>query len=97
MLGGIEAFVVFQAEDATGCYRFSRGCRIPDEEMDEVATSALQSYVACSPSELKALPKPRRNECLMALHDAGLSIRQIGRLTGIGIRTIARVTSSRMA
>lgn len=97
MLGGVEAFVAFHVEDFVGCYRFSGGRRIPDEEMHEVAASVLRSCAICSPGELKALPKPRRDECLTALRDAGLSMRQIGRLTGIGIRTIARATSSPMA
>ncbi|WP_080797179.1 transposase [Arabiibacter massiliensis] len=97
MLGGVDALIAFQAADAAGRYRLGGGHRIPDEEMGEVAAAVLAESFGCAANEVKALPKPRRNECLVALHDVGLSIRQIGRLTGIGDRTIARVASSKMA
>lgn len=40
--------------------------------------------------EIKTLPRLRRSEALRALKSAGLSTRQIERLTGIGRSTIAR-------
>ena len=40
--------------------------------------------------EIKTLPRRRRSEALRELKSAGLSTRQIERLTGIGRSTIAR-------
>ena len=40
--------------------------------------------------EIKTLPRHRRSEALRELKSAGLSTRQIERLTGIGRSTIAR-------
>ena len=97
MLGGVDAFAAFHSEDAAGRYRFAGRHRVTDDGMGEVASAVLSESFECAPVEVKALPKARRNECLAALRDAGLSIRQIERLTGIGGKTIARATSSKMS
>lgn len=93
MLGGVDAFVAFQASGADGFYRFAGGRRVAVDEMGEVAAAALSTSCGCAVGEVKALPKARRDECLAVLRDAGLSMRQIERLTGIGRKTIARATA----
>ena len=44
--------------------------------------------------DLKALGRERRNALLFDLKEAGLSVRQIERLTGIGRGTIAKASQS---
>lgn len=97
LLGGVDAFAVFQAEDAVGRYRLVEGRRVPDSEMGEVAATALLGAKGCAVNEVKALPKVRRDECLAVLRGAGLSVRQIERLTGVGSKTITRATTARMS
>lgn len=93
MLGGVDAFVAFQAAGADKPYRFAGGHRIAVDEVGEVAAVALSASCGCAIGEVKTLPKASRDECLAALRDAGLSMRQIERLTGIGRKTIARATA----
>lgn len=93
MLGGVDAFVAFQAAGADKPYRFAGEHRIAVDEVGEVAAVALSASCGCAIGEVKTLPKASRDECLAALRDAGLSMRQIERLTGIGRKTIARATA----
>ena len=61
--------------------------RLSDSEAHETAVRELDGLL---PSELKALSRARRNELILKLKNAGLTIRQIERLTGIGRNIIAR-------
>ena len=56
----------------------------------EVAREVLGPLTA---SELKSQEKARRNALLCELREAGLSVRQVERLTGIGRGTIMRATT----
>lgn len=94
MLGGVDAFVAFQAAGADKPYRIAGGHRIAVDEAREVAAVALSASCGCAIGEVKTLPKASRDECLAALRDAGLSMRQIERLTRIGRKTIARATDN---
>ena len=60
---------------------------VSDSEAHEAAVRELDGLL---PSELKALSRARRNELILKLKNAGLTIRQIERLTGIGRNIIAR-------
>lgn len=46
--------------------------------------SLIRSFDLSELSDVKALDKIKRNEILAAMRKAGLSIRQIQRLTGVG-------------
>lgn len=86
LCGGVEGFVAMSEED-DGEYRFSQRTRLSDAEARQIAERLLGDI---SPAELKAVERQRRNALLSLLRDAGLSIAQIGRLTGIGRNVIAR-------
>lgn len=54
---------------------------------------AREVLAGASPAELTSLPKEQRDDALRALRRAGLMVKQIERLTGIGASTISRVTA----
>ena len=80
LCGGREGFRAFQAQ-GEGDYRFGQRSRVTDAEAREVARRILGDIV---PGDVKAMERPRRNALLFDLKDAGLSVRQIERLTGLG-------------
>ena len=86
LCGGREGFRAFQAQ-REGDYRFAQRSRVTDAEACEVARRILGDI---APGDIKAMERPRRNALLFDLKDAGLSVRQIERLTGIGRGTIAK-------
>nr|WP_162272834.1 transposase [Parolsenella massiliensis] len=86
VLGGVEGFLAFSSE-THGDYRFSQRSRISDAEARQIASRVLGDV---APAELKVMERPHRDALLFGLKDAGLSIRQIERLTGIGRGTIAK-------
>ncbi|WP_350454999.1 transposase [Slackia heliotrinireducens] len=88
MLGGPDAFARFSKEEGAIALPYEHRT-LTEEETIGVAHDALEGVLA---SEVKSLPKPERNACLAKLKLAGLTVRQIERLTGIGKSTIARVT-----
>ena len=68
--------------------RFIDGGRcIPDSQVLDAAHAVLGSIRL---SEVKAMPRDQRNECIRSLRQAGLSIRQVERVTSIGRSIIAR-------
>ena len=93
VFGGVEAFKRFHAEphEDFACLEvdLDRSATRPmsDESTNEAVLRALGTIPVHT---VKALPIERRNECIRALREAGLSIRQIERLTGLGRNTIAR-------
>lgn len=89
MLGGVESFVEF-SEGRGSPYKHMRRKRVPDERTQEVARVALDGE---DPGSIKALPKDERDKRLRALRAAGLSVRQIERLTGVGRWSITRATT----
>ena len=64
--------------------------RTKENDVLAIAQSELKEI---SPYEIKSLPKPQRNALLCRLLGAGLSIRQIERLTGIGRSIISRAAN----
>ena len=54
--------------------------RLPDEKAEE----QLARIANLPPAEIASLDKAKRNAILRMAHDAGLSIRQLARLTGLG-------------
>ena len=89
MLGSREAFVRFSGSSERVRYRPPARPRLADSAVEEVAREVLGPLPV---SELKGQEKARRNALLCELREAGLSVRQIERLTGIGRGTITRAT-----
>ena len=85
--GGVEGIVAFSASEDEEGYRFRERTRLSDAEARQLASGILGEIVL---TDLKALERSRRNALLFDLKDAGLSISQIQRLTGIGRGVIAR-------
>lgn len=87
LCGGVEGFVAFSASEDEEGYRFYERTRLSDAEARQLASGILGEIAL---TDLKALERSRRNALLFELKDAGLSISQIQRLTGIGRGVIAR-------
>ena len=88
MLGGVDEFVRFSFDETAGDnYRPNLRPRIPDDTAAEVLAEVLADL---PPSRLKSVERDRRDAVLLELKRAGLSIRQIERLTGIGRNIVAR-------
>ncbi len=87
LCGGVEGFVAFSASEDGEGYRFYERTRLSDAEARQLAVRILGEIAL---TDLKALERGRRNALLFELKDAGLSISQIQRLTGIGRGVIAR-------
>ena len=86
LLGGKSRFLEFgEIQDAT--YRPCRRPRVSDAAAREIAQRILGDI---SLVDLQTVGRSSRNELLAGLKDAGLSVRQIERLTGIGRSIIAR-------
>lgn len=64
--------------------------RIPDEDALIVAYEVLPSI---DPTLLKALPRPERDDCLLRLRRAHLTVKQIVRITGIGATSVTKATA----
>lgn len=64
--------------------RPSTGGRIDEDEALDVGISLVRLFGLIELSDVKSLEKTKRNEVLAAMRGAGLSIRQIQRLTGVG-------------
>ena len=87
MLGGEKNFVEFTAERGLRAYRPPSGKRLDESEARDAAEHVLGGT---APAEVKALPVGRRNQLLRDLRAAGLSVRQVERLTGVGRNIVAR-------
>ena len=87
LLGGEKNFAEFVAERGNCLYRPPSGKRLDDTEARDAAAHVLGEV---SPVEVKKLPVERRNQLLRELRAAGLSVRQVERLTGVGRNIVAR-------
>ena len=76
------------ARDLTS-FRPFESKRVPDAKMLSVARDVIGS---ADPASLKELNASTRCKHLRALRDAGLSVRQIERITGIGTWSIRKAT-----
>ena len=87
MCGGVDGFLDFSAAAEDGGYRFAQRSHISEARAREVAGQILGKI---APTDVKTLGRESHDALLFDLKDAGLSARQISRLTGIGQNTIAR-------
>ena len=89
MCGGLEGFLAFSVADGEDRYGFGQRLRISEAEARDIAARVLGEI---APADLKTVERQRRNALLFDLRKAGLSVRQIERLTGIGRGTVAKAT-----
>ncbi|MBR2789352.1 MAG: transposase [Eggerthellaceae bacterium] len=91
VLGGRDAFVLFHTEDGAECDNDNEFEPLHlRRTADELFREAKQIAAPFSLYELREAPKPARNQRLRAMKEAGLSIRDIERYTGIGRGIISR-------
>ena len=81
MLGGVDGFREFVDDPDAAPYYPRASARIPDEDAIEAATAAIWPVAL---DELRAMVSESRDVQLQKLGEAGLSVKQIGRLTGLG-------------
>ena len=89
MVGGTNGFLRFCNDGQFGSYYFRSTSRASDEDALEVLRCTLGGI---EPVDIKKMPKEQRNRALQSLRAAGLTVKQMQRLTGIGHNTISRVT-----
>lgn len=89
LVGGRAGFERLCEDERFASYYVRPMKRVSDEDAAAAARSMLDGG---DPAHIKALPRARRNEALRKLREAGMSIKQIERLTGIGRSTISRAT-----
>lgn len=92
MVGGRDGFLRMSAESSSQPRCEAQHGRIPDAEALQRARDVLDGF---DPGLIKTLERKLRNQALSGLRREGLSVRQIARLTGVGVRTIYRVTAFR--
>lgn len=81
MCGSVDGFLAFSAAADNGTYRFAHRSRISDAEARELASQVLGEI---PPTSLKTMERRHRDALLFDLKDAGLSVAQIQRMTGVG-------------
>lgn len=89
LLGGAEGFAALCASTDRGTYVERTGAFVSD---DDALLAAREALGGVDPATLKGLRPAERNPRLQLLRDAGLTIRQVERLTGIGRSTISHAT-----
>lgn len=95
MVGGVHGFEALCALDAEGAgvdYQPEPQKRMSIDEARAVALGALSGYGLASLGDIKCADQATRMEMLRHMRSAGLSVRQIERLTGIGRSTVSRLT-----
>ena len=88
LLGGTRGFLTFSSKPEDRGYRYEGDERMSPDEVLHVATEALNGY---DPAKLKQCPEAIRLRGLRRLKSAGLSIRQIEMVTGIGRWLVAKL------
>ena len=88
LIGGTDAYEAFMSkEDETECMEFE-----PRRHDDEWASSIIRKRLKLnSGTELQSLDRDERNAALRTLKAAGITVRQLERLTGINRGVIQRV------
>ena len=89
LIGGKERYEAFLSDDSYGTYVFRGTSRLKDEDAIIVAKQLLGSDEL---SKLRSLPTEQRAHGLQLLRDAGLTLKQVERVTGIGRGIISRYT-----
>ena len=88
--GGVAGFLEYSRMGSDDFSEPVRQRHVLDEKALEVARTVLDPV---EPDAVKSLPREQRDRALRELRGAGLSVRQIVRLTGLGKNTITRATT----
>lgn len=89
LLNGVVGFMELSCDPTYQSYLFRDGVRMDDAEAAMVASDVLDGEDL---GTVRSLEKTQRNLVLHRLRAAGLSIKQVARLTGISESTVARYT-----
>lgn len=94
LFGSAKAFIAYSLSTPEGCEP-----AMPDLEETEWERHAFAEKFAkvlgVPLRGVKAAPPAQRNIVILGLHDAGFTVRQIERYTGIGKSTVSRIVRSR--
>lgn len=95
--GGMEPFIEFSKSNAPSPASLKEPrIRLSDSSAVAIANSILEkTHPGKLVSEIKALPKERRDVYLIELRKAGISVRQVQSITGIGKHIIKEATIGR--
>lgn len=90
LFGSAKAFIAYSLSTPDGCEP-----AMPDLEETEWERRAfadkLSKGLGVKLNGVKAAPSAQRNIVILGLHDAGFTVRQIERYTGIGKSTVSRI------
>ncbi len=90
LFGSAKAFIAYSLSTPDGCEP-----AMPDLEETEWERRAfadkLSKGLGVKLNGVKATPSAQRNIVILGLHDAGFTVRQIERYTGIGKSTVSRI------
>lgn len=94
LFGSAKAFIAYSLSTPDACEP-----AMPDMEETEWERRAFAEKLAkglgVSLHEVKAASSAQRNIVILGLHDAGFTVRQIERYTGIGKSTVSRIVRAR--
>ncbi len=91
MIGGVGGFLALSESSVPSGYCLRYGAHISDDDALDVARAAVHPVEL---DRVKTLDSVTRGSLLAALRAAGLTVKQIERLTGVGRYTIDRATFS---
>jgi REP element-mobilizing transposase RayT len=89
LFGGRAKFKRFCREKSNPTVRLNWTYSPTTETLIDIASDVISPV---SPDSVAALPRDKRNRCLRMLRDAGFTVRQIVRLTGVGKTAIIDAT-----
>lgn len=88
LLGNTENFYRFSTSGIPNAYYIKTGRSISEQDYREVAEATLYP-LRCV--QVKSMERPQRNEALLKLANAGLSLKQIELVTGVPRSTVFKI------
>lgn len=94
LFGSAEGFIAHSLSTPDGCEPAL--CDMKETEWERHAfAEKLAKGLGVPLHVVKAAPSAQRNAVILGLHDAGFTVRQIERYTGIGKSTVSRIVRAR--
>ena len=94
LFGSAEGFIAHSLSTPDGCEPAL--CDMKETEWERHAfAEKLAKGLGVPLHVVKAAPSAQRNGVILGLHDAGFTVRQIERYTGIGKSTVSRIVRAR--
>ena len=94
LFGSAEGFIAHSLSTPDGCEPAL--CDMKETEWERHAfAEKLAKGLGVPLHVVKAAPSAQRNVVILGLHDAGFTVRQIERYTGIGKSTVSRIVRAR--